>query len=511
MLDSTPVAPSRADLVIAFIEEYLFIPEGKDVGKPVRLRPWQKDIIRQIYEDGVTLVIISMARKNAKTALIAMLLAAHICGPVAVPNSQLYSAAQSRDQASVVFNLLRRMILFSPQLNDLCRIVVSTKQVICERMGTEYRALSADATTAHGLSPVFVVHDELGQVVGPTSLLYEALETAMGAQVNPLSLVISTQARTNEDLLSVLIDDAVKGVDPSVRLVLYSSDPVDDDPWSEETWRKANPALGDFRSLDDVRRLSARAKRMPSQEPGFRNLILNQRVAAHSLLFSPSVWGQGSRPIDNNLFMTEPVYGGLDLSSRQDLTCLCLCAIDPMNGEHHFRLYTWTPGMTLRDREATDRQPYSLWVKQGHMTVTAGNSIDYDDVAEFTASLTQIMDLRVINFDRWRIDVMKKALERVPHGSDVYMEPFGQGYASMSPAIDSLETLGLNGKLVHGDNPVLTMCMSNAVVVGDPSGNRKFDKSKSTSRIDGVVAMVMALAAAQVDVSDSFDVSALIG
>lgn len=517
MLTNTAVAEkqdvldaNRAELVIEFIEAYLRVPEGKFVGKRIVLREWQKDFVRAVYEPGVQQVIFTMARKNAKTTLIAMLIAAHLVGPVAVPNSSIYSAAQSRDQAAVVFNLLRKMILQDDDLTQLTRITESGKIIKCPDMGIEYKALSAEAKNIHGLSPIFVVHDELGQVTGPTDPVYEALETAMGAQEHPLSVIISTQARRNDDLLSQLIDDALKAEDPTTRIIMYATD-VTDDPWDEKTWHKANPALGDFRSIEDVRRLAMRAKRMPAQENSFRNLILNQRVAAHSVLFSPSVWNAGGRPVNDKLFYEQPVYGGLDLSSRQDLTCLALTARDPETDEIHIRLDTWTPAATLDDRAAGDRQPYRVWVDQGYLTETGGKSIKYDDIAEHIAYLNKTMNLVYVNFDRWRIDVMKDALTRVAGGSAVDLRQFGQGYQSMSPAIDELESLGLREKLVHGNNPVLTMCAANAVVISDPSGNRKFDKSKSTARIDGLVALVMSVAGHISEKEAPFDIDAMIG
>jgi phage terminase large subunit-like protein len=165
----------------------------------------------------------------------------------------------------------------------------TAKQLVCERLGTLYRALSAEASTAYGLSPVFVVHDELGQVHGPRSELYEALETAVAAQDAPLSLIISTQAPTDADLLSVLIDDALAGHDPRVIVSLYTA-PQEDDPFAEETIRKANPAFGDFQNAVEVLAMAEDARRMPSREPEYRNLILNQRVEASSPFISRSLW-----------------------------------------------------------------------------------------------------------------------------------------------------------------------------------------------------------------------------
>ena len=264
--------------VIEFIETVCFIPEGKLVGRKLELFDWQKDLIRLIYDNphGTRRAIVSMGRKNAKTTLSACLLLAHLCGPPAKskPNSQLYSAAQSRDQAGIIFSLAAKMVRLNSALARTVTIQETAKSLICLELGTRYRALSADATTAYGLSPQLVIHDELGQVRGPRSPLYEALETATGAQEDPLSIIISTQAPTDADLFSVLIDDALAGHDPHTVVKLYTA-PADLDPFDEATIVLANPALGTFLNTREVLAMAANAKRMPAREAEYRNLILN--------------------------------------------------------------------------------------------------------------------------------------------------------------------------------------------------------------------------------------------
>jgi phage terminase large subunit-like protein len=249
---SGPSGPATAADVIAFIETVCFVPEGKFVGQPLRLQDWQKDILRLIYDNphGTRRAIISMGRKNSKTTLSACLLLAHLCGPPARnrPNSELYSAAQSRDQAAIIFTLATKMVRLNPLLTRTVRIQETAKTLVCAELGTRYRALSAEANTAFGLSPSLIIHDELGRVRGPRSPLYEALETAVGAQESPLSIVISTQAATDSDLLSILIDDALSGHDPTTVIKLYSA-PPELDPFSEAAIRAANPAFGTFLNI----------------------------------------------------------------------------------------------------------------------------------------------------------------------------------------------------------------------------------------------------------------------
>jgi phage terminase large subunit-like protein len=158
--------------VIKWIETVCHIPEGTDVFKPVKLREWQKHEIRKIYDNpaGTRRAIISFGRKNAKTTLAAFLLLVHLAGPVAARNrnSQLFSAAQSRDQAGLLFALAAKIVRMSPVLSEAIKIRESSKTLLCETFGTVYRALSADASTAYGLSPALTVHDELGQFWKPT-------------------------------------------------------------------------------------------------------------------------------------------------------------------------------------------------------------------------------------------------------------------------------------------------------------------------------------------------------
>lgn len=261
-----------SDRVIRWIENYCCVPEGKDVGKPIKLRPFQRADIRKIYDNphGTRRAILSFGRKNAKTAGAALLTLVHLAGPMARQNAQLYSAAQSRDQAAILFALASKIVRMSPKLSKLITIQQSVKTLTCVVNGNVYRALSAETATSYGLSPVFVVHDELGQVRGPRSELFDALETAMGAQEAPLSIIISTQAPTDADLLSILIDDALAGHDPRVVISLYTT-PMDvEDPFDEAAIRMANPAFGDFLNTAEVLGTAADAKRMPAPEPAYR-------------------------------------------------------------------------------------------------------------------------------------------------------------------------------------------------------------------------------------------------
>jgi len=484
---------TRSDRVIEFVETYLRIPERKFVGQPVKLRPWQKDIIRQIYDGNrkVRRAIISMGRKCAKTTLCAMILLAHLAGPEARPNGQIYSAAQSREQASIIFKLAAKMVRMSPDLEAIVKVRDSAKSLFCTLNGVEYRALSADHSTAYGLSPALVLHDELGQCRGPTSALYDALETAAGAQESPLSIIISTQAATDSDLLSTLIDDARTGADKRTVLIVYEA-PKDAALDDEEAWKAANPALGDFLSLAEMRSLAERAQRMPAFENSFRNLNLNQRVSLVSGFMSPDVWKLGEGAPDSSAFEDYPSWWGLDLSARQDLTALVGVCRAP-DGVVHIEAHFWAPLDGLKDRADRDRAPYDIWRSQGLLTATPGRSVDYRFVASKLEEVIRRGRVQAIAFDRWRIDVLRQELSYA--GVDVPLVEWGQGYRDMSPAVEALEAEALAGKLRHGGNPLLTWCVANSVVTLDAARNRKLDKSKATGRIDGAVALAMACGA----------------
>jgi phage terminase large subunit-like protein len=484
----------RSKRIIAFIETYCLVPEGALVGQPIKLAPFQKKFIRDVYDNKFTTstAILTMARKNAKTALIACLVLTHLVGPEAKRNSQIISGAQSRDQAAQVYNYASKMVMLNHVLTELVKITPSKKMLHGLPLNVEYQALAAEAKTAHGLSPILAILDETGQVKGPYDPFIDAITTAQGAHENPLLIYISTQAAEDGDLLSILIDDAVNSGDPHIVCHLYSAKP-DSDVMDRCAWKAANPALGLFRSLTDLRRQAEKAERMPSAENTFRNLCLNQRVNSTSPFISRNIWLQNSGDCDNNSFITGKVYAGLDLSARNDLTALAICTCDEW-GTWHVKCEFFAPKLGIMDRVKRDRVPYDVWSRDGLITLTPGASVDYSFVASRLCEICDDYNIVSIAFDRWRIDVLQKELKTLH--IELPLKPFGQGFKDMSPALDILEAELMQGRVKHGNNPVLTMCASNAVSVKDPAGNRKLDKSKATGRIDGMVALAMAIGAA---------------
>lgn len=483
-------ALSRGGKVCRFISQYCRVPEGAQVGKPMKLEKFQIKFIKDIYDakHSTRRAYLSVARKNGKTGLIAGLVLAHLVGPEAKLNSQIVSGALSRDQAALVFNLAAKMVQLSPELSGIVRIVPSGKRLIGLPMNVEYRALSAEGKTAHGLSPALAILDEVGQVAGSQDDFIDAITTSQGAHDNPLLIVISTQAANDADLLSIWLDDAAQSNDPHIVSHVYTA-PEGCDLLDKKAWQAANPALGLFRSQKDVEEQAAQAKRMPSAENTFRNLILNQRVATTSPFVSPGVWKScGGMVIE---FGDVPVWAGLDLSARTDLTALVI--VGKIAGNWHVVPHFWTPEKGLSDRAKRDRSPYDVWVRQGFIHTTPGATVDYEFVAQDMAAILAPLNIQAVAYDRWRIDMLKKELEQV--GIELPLVEYGQGFRDMGVAVDALEAELINGRIFHENHPVLTMCAMNTVVVKDPAGNRKLDKKKSTGRIDGMVALAMAMGA----------------
>ena len=489
---------TRGERVIAFVEWACVVPEGDFVGQPVRLEDFQKLFILAIYDNPAVTdtAILSIARKNAKTGTIAFILLAHLVGPEAVQNSRIVSGAMSREQAAEVYNLASKCVALSPELRDIVKPVPSSKKLIGLPMNVEYQAISAEGKTAHGKSPIVAILDEVGQVRGPQSDFIDAITTAQGAYKEPLLIYISTQAATDADLLSILIDDAKTNKPPKTVCHVYAAE-QGAEVMDEAAWRAANPALGKFRSMEDMRKQAEKAARMPSFENTFRNLNLNQRVSTFAPFVSANVWkDNGGLPDDMEGF---DLYGGLDLSARTDLTAFVLVGV--RDGVTHVWPFFWTPEGGLKDRCDRDRQPYDVWVRQGFLRTSPGNTVAYDFVCRDIAEIIGHNSLRKVCFDRWRIDIFKRDAER--EGVNLPLHEFGQGYKDMGPAVDRMEELLLNGSIRHGMHPVLTMCAANAVVTKDPAGSRKLDKQKATGRIDGMVALAMALGAQQSEADDS--------
>lgn len=442
--------------------------------------------------------ILSIARKNGKTALIAALALVHLVGPEAIDNGEIFSAANDRDQAAQVFKVAAQIVRADPELSEILKVVDSTKTITCYRNGSFYRAISAEAGTKHGLNPSVVIFDELAQAKSRD--LYDVLDTAMGARQEPLFLTISTQSNDPEHILSKLIDDGLSAADPTTVCHLYAVPEDEPDIFAPRVWKLANPALGDFRDLEDFKALAGKAKRMPAEEPKFRNLYLNQRVAPVASLISRREWAACAG--DAALVDGEEIYLALDLASVNDLAALVAVSAGEKS---RVAAWLWKPEHWLREHSNRDfghgNWRYEEWAKAGHIEASPGKTIDHEVIARRIAELSGRFTVLGMAYDRWRIENLLKEFDRIglaahsekTPGPGLRLVPWGQGFQDMTPAIDALEQAVIDGTLVHPGNPALTWNIGNAVVRMDPAGGRKLDKDKARFRIDGAVALAMAM------------------
>ena len=487
---------SRAGRVIAFCE-FLPITSGIMAGKSLKLRPWQKEIVKAIYATDsrgkrpVRTALITLPRKNGKTALAAALSLCHLLGPEAEQRGQIYSAASDREQAAIIFRELEAVILNVPEFADRCHIQSFYRTITDTETGSVYKALSSDARKAHGLSPSFMVYDELAQA--PDRELYDNLVTGTGARKEPLMVVISTQSADPRHIMSELVDYALKVKDGTLPRdksfygCVYAA-PDDADPWEEDTWFDCNPALDDFRSLEEMRSFADQAKKIPAKESVFRNLYLNQRVDPESRWISSEDFSQCVGDIPD--LSGRECYAGLDLSSTQDLSALSLCFAPAEENEPFYTLhFAWCPENAIKSRAKADRVPYDLWHRQKHIEATPGSVVDYAYILKRIEAIAAQYKLKAILFDRWgATKIVKDLTDR-----DLTVIEFGQGFASMSPPSKELEKLILARNIVFPDNPVLSWCFSNVIAEIDAAGNVKPSKKKSREKIDLVVSSVMSL------------------
>lgn len=469
--------------------------------------PFQKRFIRDIYTPKdpktgrrkVRRAILSIGRKNGKTALIAALVLAHLIGPVAIPNGEIYSAANDRDQAAIVFKFARDIVTGDPELDQFVKVIPSTKTILGLPTGSVYRAISAEAGTKHGYSPSLVIYDELAQAKNRD--LYDVLDTSMGARAEPLFVVISTQSNDPEHVLSKLIDDGINARDPRIVCHLYEVPEDCKDVFDPKVWKLANPALGVFRDFEDLRAIAEKASRQPAEEPKFRNLNLNQRVSPISSLIARAEWMAcvGEAEFADK----EEVYLALDMSAVVDLTALVMGSAGDVT---KVQAFAWKPEDLLREHSDRDfgsgNDRYVQWHKAGHLLTSPGRSIDPAVVAMKIIELCKQYKVLGLAYDRWRIADLLREFDRLgfaawedkggeKKGSGLRLVPWGQGFRDMAPAIDALILDVTNRTIAHSSNPVLNWAMGNAVAITDPAGNRKLDKDKARFRIDPAVALTM--------------------
>jgi phage terminase large subunit-like protein len=499
----------RVARVVSFLEG-LPITKGIYAGRTMKLLPGQREFVQAIYgrlsRDGrrkIRIAIKSEPRGNGKTGLIAGLALCHLLGPECEPRGEIYSAAYNKLQAALIFAEMKAIIEAIPEYEERCNIQRYGKVIEVmegDGAGSIYESLSADDKRAHGLGPSFWCFDEYAQA--PNSDLLDNLRTAMGKRSESLGIVISTQAASDQHPLSQLIDDSALGQDPSVYLQLAAA-PVEADIFDEKTWFDCNEALGKFLDLNEFRAQAEQAKRLPSLRAKFQNLRLNMRIDANMQFISDADWMACAAPLDMKALAVKPVYGGLDLSQTTDMSSLCLYW--PHNGA--VLPFFWLPEEGLLDRDRKEGGHYRTWRDAGLLETTPGRAINFKFIIKRLAEIRAQYDLRAVAYDRFGIKSFRSQCEEM--GVTLPLVEMGQGFVSMSPAVQLLEAAVLDKRIHHGGHPILRWQMSNVAISMDPSGNRKPDKKRAIGHIDGVVAALMALAIA-VQPQPAIDVRALI-
>jgi len=484
--------PELAQRAIDWFPRYLTHTKGRWAGTPFELLPWQKEVIGKLFgtikADGTRQykrVYVEIPKKNGKSELGAGI-ALRLLFADNEPGAEIYSAASDRDQAAIVFNVAAEMVRNNPALARRCKIIDSTKRIIHNNGGV-YRVLSAEAHTKHGFNTQAVIFDELH--AQPNRELWDVLTAGSGdARLQPIFFAITTAGYDRHSICFEQHEYARKvaeGIvdDPSFLPVLYYA--KDDDDWTDEkVWYKCNPSLDHTISINSVREACKMAQETPALENTFRQLRLNQWVKQESRFLPMSHW-DACLPLED-LDSDGEMYAGLDLASTTDIAAFVMVHIND-DGTFDVMPHFWIPEETLRTKH--DHEMYAQWVDAGYIETTPGNTIDYNAIREKVRDLGERYQILEIAYDRWNASQLVRDLE----DDGATMVPFGQGFQSMSGPTKELLNLVLGHKIRHGGNPVLRWMADNMVVRKDPAGNLKPDKEKSTEKIDGIVALIMAL------------------
>ena len=489
---------AKAQRAVEFIR-CLKHTKGRWRGQPFDLLPWQETIIRDVFgtvkEDGYrqyNTAYVEIPKKNGKSELAAGVALYMTCGDNEW-GAEVYGCASDRQQASIVFDVAVDMVEQCPALKKRIKPVMSVKRLVYKPTNSFYQVLSAEAYTKHGLNVHAVIFDELHSQ--PNRELFDVMTKGSGdARTQPLFFLITT---AGTDRHSVCFEQHQKAedilcgrkIDPTFYPVIYGAS--DDADWtSEEVWYQANPSLGHTIDISKVRNACLSARDNPAEENIFRQLRLNQWVKQSTRWMQMEKWDACGFPVDERELLGRECYGGLDLSSSIDITAFVLVFPPRDDTEKYIFLpYFWIPEENMVRRVRRDHVPYDVWAKQGFLETTEGDVIHYGFIENFIDNLGKKFHIKEIAFDRWGAVQMVQNLE----GLGFTVVPFGQGFKDMSPPSKRLMELVLERNVAHGGHPVLRWMMDNIFVRTDPAGNIKPDKEKSTEKIDGAVAAIMAL------------------
>nr|DAZ72444.1 MAG TPA: Terminase large subunit [Caudoviricetes sp.] len=487
-----------ADFAVMFIES-LCHTKGTWSGKPFELIDWQEQIIRDIFgtlkPNGYrqfNTAYIEIPKKQGKSELAAAVALLLCCGD-GEERAEVYGCAADRQQAAIVFDVAADMVRMCPALNKRVKILASQKRIIYTPTNSFYQVLSAEAYSKHGFNIHGVVFDELH--TQPNRKLFDVMTKGSGdARMQPLYFLITT---AGTDTNSICYEthqkakDILEGrkIDPTFYPVIYGAN--EDDDWTDpKVWKKANPSLDITVGIDKVKAACESAKQNPGEENSFRQLRLNQWVKQAVRWMPMEKWDACNFAVNEEELEGRVCYGGLDLSSTTDMTAFVL-VFPPLDEDDKYMVlpYFWVPEDTLDLRVRRDHVPYDVWKRKGYLQTTEGNVVHYGYIEKFIERLGERFNIREIAFDRWGAVQMVQNLE----GMGFTVVPFGQGFKDMSPPTKELMKLVLEKRIAHSGHPVLRWNMDNIFIRTDPAGNIKADKEKSTEKIDGAIATIMAL------------------
>lgn len=498
MLPESRYDKKKADHAVAFIQN-LKHTKGKWDGKPFFLLPWQEQIVRDIFgivnaegKRQFRSAYIEIPKKNGKSELAAAI-ALYLLYGDGEASAEVYSCANDRSQASIVFDVAKRMVEKSPALLKRSKIAAATKRIVNYRNAGFYQVLSAETGTKHGLNISGLVFDEIH--AQPNRKLYDVMTKGSGdAREQPLFFIITTAGTDKESICYELHTKALdimngRKIDHSFYPVIYGLS--DEDDWNDEAnWYKANPSLGYTISIDRVRDAYRDALENPAEENVFKQLRLNIWTNSTVVWIPEHIYERGNLPINPAELEGRDCYAGLDLSSTSDITALVLVFPPRTENEKYIVLpFFWLPKETLELRCRRDHVLYDVWQRQGYILTTEGNVIHYGFIERFIERLGEKYHIIEIAYDRWNATQMVQNLEDM----GFTMVPFGQGFKDMSPPSKELYKLLMEGNINHGGNPVLKWMAQNVVMRQDPAGNIKPDKERSVEKIDGIVALIMGL------------------
>lgn len=498
MAEGSAYSKASADAAVSFVG-CLKHTKGEWHGQPFELIDWQEQIIRDVFgimkPNGYrqfNTAYIEIAKKQGKSELAAAVALLLTCGDYE-HGGEVYGCASDRQQASIVFDVAVDMVNQCPALKSRIKPILSQKRLVYKPLGSFYQVLSAEAYTKHGLNVHGVVFDELH--AQPNRQLYDVMTHGSGdARKQPLYFLITTAGNDPHSICYEVhqkAKDILAGrkIDRTFYPVIYGAE--EDEDWTDpKVWAKANPSLGITVDIEKLHAACESARNNPAEENLFRQLRLNQWVKQSVRWMPMDKWDTCAYLVDAERLRGRPCYGGLDLSSTTDITAFVL-VFPPMDEDDKYAIlpFFWIPEDNVDLRARRDHVPYDIWKQQGFLHTTDGNVVHYGFIEEFIETLGTQYNIREIAFDRWGAVQMTQNLE----GLGFTVVPFGQGYKDMSPPTKELMKLTLEQKLAHGGHPVLRWMMDNVTVRTDPAGNIKADKEKSTEKIDGAIATIMAL------------------